>query len=111
MHAYLKARFLPPERRVSKMLLLHNANGEVIDEYEIDLSTTTTLNKIEFSEYLHAIQVFAGELGVIVGSKDGGIWLPGVAWDRSFTTKDFLRHLKTRKELADTILEEVQRHG
>ena len=49
--------------------------------------------------------------GVIVGSKDGGIWLPGVAWEQPFTAKDFLAHLRTRKDLADTILKEVQQHG
>ncbi len=68
MHEYLKTRFLPPERRLMKTLLLQNAQGEIIDERQIDLSTTTVLNKIEFSDYLHEIQVFAGELGVIVGS-------------------------------------------
>ena len=68
MHSYLKARFLPAEKRRTKTLLLHDKNGVVIDEYTIDLSTTTTLNKIDFSEYLHAIDVFASSLGVIVGS-------------------------------------------
>lgn len=67
MHAYLKARFLPAEKRRMKRLLLHNRQGDVIDEYEIDLSTTTTLNRIDFSEYLKAIEVFAAELGVTVG--------------------------------------------
>lgn len=68
MHAYLKARFLPPEYRQTKTLLLQNGAGEVIDEYQIDMSTTTKLNKIQFSEYLHEIQQFAAELGVDVGS-------------------------------------------
>ena len=68
MHAYLKARFLPSHKRQMKTLLLHNTAGELIDECEIDLSTTTTLSTLEFSDYLHEIGVFAASLGVDVGS-------------------------------------------
>lgn len=68
MHLYLKARFLPAQKRAGKVLLLHNQHGEIVDEYELDLSTTTNLNKVEFSEYLNEIQVFAASLGVSVGS-------------------------------------------
>ena len=68
LHTYLKQRFLPVEKRQSKTLLLHNQHGEVIDQYEIDLSTTTTLNRVEFSQYLSDIQEFAASLGVDVGS-------------------------------------------
>ena len=72
LHAYLKSRFLPTHKRQTKTLLLHNRQGEVIDEYEVDLSTTTTLNRVEFGEYLHDISVFAAELGVTVGSSREG---------------------------------------
>lgn len=68
MHAYLKARFLPTAKRKTKILLLHDQDGTVIDEYEIDLSTTTDLNKLEFGDYLRDIGVFAASLGVEVGS-------------------------------------------
>lgn len=70
MHEYLKTRFLPSHRRKTKTIVLANRRtGEVLDEYEVDLSSTTTLNKVDFSEYLSAIQVFAASLGVTVGSK------------------------------------------
>ena len=62
-------------------------------------------------EWLRSRHGEGRSVGVIVGSKDGGIWLPGVAWEQPFTAKDFLAHLRTRKDLADTILKEVQRHG
>lgn len=62
-------------------------------------------------EWLRSRHGEGRSVGVIVGSKDGGIWLPGVAWEQPFTVKDFLAHLRTRKDLADTILKEVQRHG
>ena len=62
-------------------------------------------------EWLRSRHGEGRSVGVIVGSKDGGIWLPGVAWEQPFTAKDFLAHLRTRKDLADTIQKEVQRHG
>lgn len=69
MHAYLRQRFLPAHKRhVKHLALVNRRTGEYVDEMEIDLSTTTTLNKVEFSEYLRDIQVWAGEQGVEVGS-------------------------------------------
>ena len=44
-------------------------------------------------------------VGVVVGCKTGGIWLPGTAWDISCTAAQFRRHLKTRAELARIILD------
>lgn len=60
-------------------------------------------------EWLRSRHGEGRSVGVIVGSKDGGIWLPGLAWDQTYTAAGFLKHLKSRKELADEILEET--HG
>ena len=68
MHAYLKARFLPAHKRKMKTMLLHNQHGEVIDEFELDESSTTKLSRLEFGDYLKEIEVFAASLGVVVGS-------------------------------------------
>ena len=68
MHTYLKQRFLPAHKRVMKRLLLSDVNGVVIDDVEIDMSSTTTLSKPDFSEYLHDIEVFAASIPVMVGS-------------------------------------------
>jgi len=60
IHTILKAKFLP------KALALCNGDGEVRDEFVIG-STTTTLNKNEFSEFLRNIQQWAAEeLGVVI---------------------------------------------
>lgn len=68
VHAYLKKRFLPNQH-----LMIQNAHGEVIDESDIE-PTTTTLNTVEFSDYLHQIQEWAlTELGVECGSNQGGV--------------------------------------
>lgn len=44
------------------------------------------------------------QVGVIVGSADGGVWMPGDSWDTQFTAKQFRDHLLTRAELAAQIV-------
>ena len=60
-------------------------------------------------EWLRSRHGEGRSVGVIVGSKDGGVWLPGLAWGQTFFAKDFLKHLRSRKELAEVIVEET--HG
>lgn len=62
-------------------------------------------------EWLRARHEEGRNVGVVIGSKDGGIWLPGLAWNQTFQAKNFLAHLRTRKELAEEIIKEVQGHG
>ena len=62
-------------------------------------------------EWLRARHEEGRNVGVVIGSKDGGIWLPGLAWDQTFQAKDFLACLRTRKELAEEIIKETQGHG
>lgn len=63
IHSYLKKRFLPNQH-----LMIQNAAGEIIDETDIE-PTTTKLSKQDFADYLAAIQAWAvSELGVDVGS-------------------------------------------
>lgn len=54
IHDILKAKFLP------KKLALLDRNGDVLDEYVIG-GTTTTLDKIQFGEFIRDIQVWAAE--------------------------------------------------
>lgn len=69
MHEYLRDRFMPPHKRKTKTLTLVNRRtGEVIDEKHIDLSSTTHLDKNEWSDFLRDIGVWAHEQGVDVGS-------------------------------------------
>ena len=62
-------------------------------------------------EWLRARHEEGRNVGVIIGSKDGGVWLPGLTWNQTFQAKDFLACLRTRKELAEEIIREVQGHG
>lgn len=60
-------------------------------------------------EWLRSRHGEGRSVGVIVGSKNGGVWFPGLAWDQTYTAADFLKHLRSRKELAAAIVEET--HG
>ena len=63
IHAYLKQRFLPMQH-----LMIQSASGEVIDEADVE-ATTTKLTKKEFTEYMRAIETWAAQdLGIIVGA-------------------------------------------
>lgn len=62
-------------------------------------------------EWLRSRHAEGRSVGVIVGSKDGGVWFPGLTWDATYPAKKFLSLLQTRKDLAGTIEKEVQSHG
>ena len=62
-------------------------------------------------EWLRSRHAEGRSVGVIVGSKDGGVWFPGLTWDATYPAKKFLSLLQTRKDLAGTIEKEVQNHG
>ena len=62
-------------------------------------------------EWLRSRHEEGRSVGVIVGSKDGGVWFPGLTWDAAYPAKKFLSLLQTRKDLAGTIEKEVQSHG
>lgn len=45
------------------------------------------------------------KLGVMIGSKAGGVWLPGLAWDNPLTSAEFCRQTQSRIDLAGVIAE------
>lgn len=46
-------------------------------------------------------------VGVIVGCKHGGVWLPGITWNIPMLCEDFCTRLLPRHQLAETILIET----
>jgi len=42
-------------------------------------------------------------VGVIVGSKDGGVWFPGTTWETAVTMLQFKTSIESRKSLAGLI--------
>lgn len=65
VHALLKKLFLPKER----IEIVDKRTGVVVNEVDLEALTTTTLNKIEFGDYLREIEewvmdTFHGEVHV-----------------------------------------------
>jgi hypothetical protein len=52
VHGFFKKRFLPKQQ----FDIVDPRTGEVLDTDDLDQPTTTVLNKVEFSEYLNAIE-------------------------------------------------------
>lgn len=48
------------------------------------------------------------QVAVVVGCKEGGVWFSGTSWDFTWTTEEFKRRLRTRKEIAQIITELVR---
>lgn len=42
-------------------------------------------------------------VGVLIGSKTGGVWFPGVTWGKPLSAGQFIERLQTRVELASLI--------
>lgn len=96
----------------------YSARGDLWVEYKfikvpkrgttvIDLITPTPKTDSEISslqkEWLTSRHHEGRNVGVIVGCKDGGVWFPGIKWDRTYTADEFVSMLSTRKELAEII--------
>lgn len=56
-------------------------------------------------EWLTARHHNGRKVGVIVGSKDGGVWFPGTTWKQPLTAGEFRLRLISRKELALLIVD------
>lgn len=56
-------------------------------------------------EWLRARHNNGRQVGVIVGSPNGGVWFPGVSWQKPITALDFSQRLASRKALAELIVQ------
>ena len=56
-------------------------------------------------EWLRARYAEGRNVGVIIGSKEGGAWCPGLSWETPFTAGQYRRALKNRRELAELIVQ------
>lgn len=83
--------------------------GDIWVEYKfatIPKRGETTI-KVELSElqknWLLSRHSEGRNVGVIVGCKEGGVWMPGITWQVPYTKDSFCSSLKTRGDLANII--------
>ena len=67
-----------------------------------DILITPNLSALQI-EWLNCRSKEGRRVGVIIGSKDGGVWLPNLAWVDPLKTVEFRRQTRSRSELAGVI--------
>ena len=69
-----------------------------------DTTITIDLSALQ-QDWLRKRSAEGRKLGVIVGSKDGGVWFPNLAWENPLKTADFRKQSQSRSDLAGVIAE------
>ena len=86
----------------SKFIAVPVRDATVIDLRVGSAKTKPPLTHLQ-QEWLRRRHAEGRSVGVIVGSKAGGVWFPGVSWDTAYTAKEFRGWLLTRQGLAAII--------
>lgn len=71
-----------------------------------DTSVALTLSELQ-RHWLLARHSEGRNVGVIVGCKSGGVWLPGTTWDQVFSAAEFQLKIETRVTIAAKIIASV----
>ena len=58
-------------------------------------------------EWIRSRHIEGRNVGVIIGSISGGLWLPGVSWQTPLPTGEISKRLITKKAVAELITELV----
>lgn len=82
-----------------KFIALPARDGTVVDLISGKNPAISALQQT----WLRARSAEGRKVGVIVGCKAGGVWMPGVSWDGIYTAAFYKANLQTRAELAQTI--------
>lgn len=75
-----------------------------------DVSKRYALSLLQ-QEWLGKRHTEGRNVGVIVGTPMGGIWLPGKDWDAVWTAARLRAELKTKQQLAEIILNRTMQHS
>lgn len=86
-----------------KFITLPARDGTVVDLISGKNPAISALQQ----NWLRARSAEGRAVGVIVGCKAGGVWLPGVSWDGIYTVAFYKANLQTRAELAQTICQQI----
>jgi len=87
-----------------KFIVLPKRDETVID---ITAGKTPMLSSLQ-QDWIQGRVSEGRNVGVIIGCKEGGVWLPSLAWDNPLKTAEFKNRLQSRSELAAVILGLIQ---
>lgn len=89
-----------------KFIAVPKRPGTVIDLISKPPKGDSVISTLQ-QEWLKARHADGRAVGVIIGCKDGGVWCPGLSWNRTWTAQQFSSAAHTRSELASRIVETV----
>lgn len=82
-----------------KFIVMPKHDGTVID---LTGGKSPAITDIQ-QDWLIARHNEGRSVGVIVGCKEGGVWFPGLTWQKPLSTSVFRSRLVTRPKLAEII--------
>ena len=85
-----------------KFIAVPKRPDTVIDLTTKPLKGDSVISTLQ-QEWLKARHAEGRAVGVIIGSKDGGVWCPGLTWMRTWTAQQFTSTVQSRSLLASQI--------
>ena len=82
-----------------KFIAVPKRPGTIIDLINKPPKGDSVISTLQ-QQWLHDRHSEGRNVGVIVGSKEGGVWFPGIKWVRTYTAEQFDAWLTTRSLLA-----------
>lgn len=86
---WIEYKFIAVPKRLTTMIDLVSGNNPEISSLQ--------------QQWLRSRHGEGRSVGVIVGSKNGGVWFPGTSWDRPITTAEFIGRVTPRPAMAELI--------
>ena len=88
-----------------KYLILPKRASTIVDLCSGDRPPLSALQQ----DWLRARHREGRAVGVILGTPEGGVWLPGTAWENPLSVTECASSMRAKKDLASLIVENVCR--
>ena len=82
-----------------KFIVVPKRPGTIIDLINKPPKGDSVISTLQ-QQWLHDRHAEGRNVGVVVGSKEGGVWFPGTGWNCTYTAELFNAWLTTRSLLA-----------
>jgi hypothetical protein len=82
-----------------KFIKVPARDDTVIDLIHRTAKTDSAISALQ-QQWLKSRHAEGRHVGVIVGSKDGGVWYPGISWNTTYPAKDFRAQTLSRSEIS-----------